>query len=250
MSYAYLARLLDAASHSYEIRPLREAETALAATARTLLLRHDIDVDLRAAVQLAAIESERGITATYMVMTTSPLYRPESVENRGMLRTIAAAGHEIGLHFDFPDPAMRSSPPPLGSAVPLIQAAAARIEDLMGVGVRSVSFHRPLPGFLHGPLFVADRINAYAGELMAWYLSDSAGRWREGEPLPMIEQRRGRLLQLLIHPIWWGEQHRSAPERLQEFFERSTVGLTIEEAERSGRALADHIRVRRAGGAS
>ena len=59
------------------------------------------------------------------------------------------------------------------------------------------------------------KVNAYSRELMSWYLSDSAGNWREGEPLPLLSNPDRPLLQLLIHPFWWGEEHMSAGDRLQ-----------------------------------
>ena len=247
-SYAYFDRLLDAASTAFSIRRVMDAPAALEGAERTMLLRHDVDLDLAAAVRMGTIENRRGIASTYMVMTTSPLYRPEDPSSLARLRELQAMGHEIALHFDFADPAMRSSPPSLASTAPLVEAAARRIEQLAAEPVRSISFHRPLPGFLRGPLRLAGRVNAYARELMDRYLSDSAGRWREGEPLPTLERPTVILLQLLVHPIWWGNRHRGAPERLQDFYERSTAGLSGEAAARFSADLAGHILVRRSGG--
>jgi hypothetical protein len=84
--------------------------------------------------------------------------------------------------------------------------------------VCSISFHRPIPWMLRGPLIVCGKVNAYADELSGWYLSDSKGNWRAGEPLSQIVQERHRILQLLTHPIWWGEEHQSPAERLESFF--------------------------------
>jgi len=57
-------------------------------------------------------------------------------------------------------------------------------------------------------------VNAYAAPLMESYLSDSAGVWRAGEPLAAIGEMHGPVLQVLIHPIWWGPEHAPAAERL------------------------------------
>jgi hypothetical protein len=248
LSYGYFERLLDAARASFSVKPVSCAPSALCGAAPTILLRHDVDLDLAAAVRMGDIESRRGIASTYMVMTTSPFYRLEASGSIARLKELEAMGHEIALHFDFADGTMRSTPPAIEAVAPLVDAAARRVEDAVGSPVRSVSFHRPLPGFLHGPLYLTGRVSAYARELMRWYLSDSAGRWREGEPLPMLERPKGALLQLLIHPIWWGERHRTAPERLQDFYDRATPELSAEDATRFSSDLADHIRrVRRSG---
>jgi hypothetical protein len=248
LSYGYLEQLLDAGEASFSIRQVSHASADLNSDAPTILLRHDVDLDLAAAVKMGAIENRRGITSTYMVMTTSPFYRLEESRSVAHLSELQAMGHEIALHFDFADGTMRFAPPTIEAVSPLVDGAARRIEDVIGAPVRSVSFHRPLPGFLQGPLYVAGRVNAYARELMKWYLSDSAGRWSEGEPLPMLERPKGTLLQLLIHPIWWGDRHRSAPERLQDFYDRATRELPSEGAMRLSADLANHIqRVQRAG---
>lgn len=67
--------------------------------------------------------------------------------------------------------------------------------------------------------------DTYSEELMRWYMSDSRGRWKCGEPLPILKNPKEKLLQLLIHPIWWGKVHMKAEERLSEFFCTETKGL-------------------------
>src|SRR5207302_922810 len=136
------------------------------------------------------------------------------------------------LHFDFEDPAQRAGGAVVEAVEPAIAAACARLEAASGQPVRSLSFHRPLPQFLRGPSLVAGRVNAYARELMDWYLSDSGGRWRQGEPLPMLEHPTRPMLQLLTHPIWWAEQHQAPPDRLDAFLTAATVGLSAAERAR------------------
>jgi len=92
------------------------------------------------------------------------------------------------------------------------------------------------------------RVNAYAKELMIWYLSDSKGYWREGEPLPKLFRPSKPLLQLLIHPIWWGDEHMLPEDRLQEFFDAETQGQSYQYIKALDTALADTIpAVRRRG---
>jgi hypothetical protein len=61
---------------------------------------------------------------------------------------------------------------------------------------------------------------------MQRYISDSKGSWREGEPLPVIQEATAvRILQVVIHSIWWGERHRTAQERLDDFSEERALQL-------------------------
>jgi hypothetical protein len=247
-SYEYFRRLLRAAQAQFDVHPVAEAPQALRAGGRPkLLLRNDVDVSLERALRLAEVEHELGARATYMVMTNSPLYDLEAPESRAILARLVALGHEVGLHFDFEDPAQRAGGVAVEAVEAAIVAACARLEAVCGQPVRSLSFHRPLPQFLRGPSRVAGRVNAYARELMDWYLSDSGGRWRQGEPLPMLERPTCPVLQLLTHPIWWGEQHQAPPDRLDAFFADATAGLTPAERVRYDATLGEHIQVWRRG---
>ena len=249
-SYDYFRRLLRAAQAGFDVHPIADAPRVVRATGRPkLLLRHDVDVSLTRALRLAEVEHGLGARATYMVMLNSPLYAVDAAESRAVLRRLLALGHEVGLHFDFDEPRQRRADASVEAAEPAIAAACARLEDLTGQPVRSVSFHRPLPQFLRGPWAVAGRVNAYARELMAWYLSDSGGRWREGEPLPMLQRPRGRVLQLLTHPIWWGDEHQAPADRLDSFFAAETAEMAPERRAAFDAALGEHIQVWRRGAA-
>lgn len=48
-------------------------------------------------------------------------------------------------------------------------------------------------------------------------LSDSRGRWREGNPIDSLTRPRGEVLQVLIHPIWWSERNDRPGKRLRDF---------------------------------
>lgn len=73
----------------------------------TVIIRHDIDADIVAAIRLAELEAERGIGATHYVLHTAAYYGHfvEGVFRRNAAmawcyRRIAALGHEVGLHID------------------------------------------------------------------------------------------------------------------------------------------------------
>ena len=239
-TYAYYARLLQTLKSKYSAWRFRDAAAGVAAPGLRVFLRHDVDVSLRHAVRMAELEHEAGLASTFMILSGAAMYALKDAAPQATLRRLVALGHEVGLHFDCPE-SIRTSPADPSTLEASIAASCAPIEDILGEPVRSLSFHRPLPWLLRGPITIGGRINAYAAELMAWYLSDSKGSWREGEPLPMIEHPRGSLLQLLTHPIWWGQEQRDGPERLEEFLREETTGATPAQAAGLRRRLAETL---------
>ena len=232
-TYRYYRRLVESASANFEPRLFSEVPQALAAGVSTLLLRHDVDVDLSAALSLAKIEHEFGARSTFMVMTACPLYAVQAPESRRILAEFVSLGHEVGLHFD----AHQSDAASSESLETRISQDCDTLSDAAGAPVASVSFHRPQPEFLRGSLMVAGRVNAYAKQLMDAYFSDSKGSWRNGEPLRDVCRAEAPVLQLLTHPIWWDTEHASAANRLERLFLRRASGLSSEHAEQLDRDL-------------
>jgi len=226
-SFDYYRRLVQAARATMTPRLFREVPS-LNPAERHVLLRHDIDCSLKEAVQLAEFEQHLGVRASYYVMMHSLLY---DVQQSSALRDIAAMGHEVGVHFDLPAHCDQNDRLLVEA---LIHEDCQRLEDLLGEEVTSISFHRPIQKFLRGPLLLAGRVNAYAAELMQWYISDSRGSWRCGEPLREVAEARQPILQLLTHPIWWGPTHMAPADRLQLLFLRLTRGKSLRQ-----RALVD-----------
>ena len=74
--------------------------TTIRPAGRTLYLRHDIDVLLSKAIEMAKIEAEMGIRATYFVLLNTPLYNPFEERDLALLQKIASLGHWLGLHVD------------------------------------------------------------------------------------------------------------------------------------------------------
>jgi hypothetical protein len=87
----YDAILRTALEHSYQILTL-ESFIATPSPSPTLILRHDIDNNPRAALDFAAIEESHGARATYF-------FRLNTWDDRVIAR-LAGQGHEIGYHFE------------------------------------------------------------------------------------------------------------------------------------------------------
>jgi hypothetical protein len=223
-SYRYFESLLESVKQSFELRLIGDGLNG-GPTRPQLFLRHDVDVSLSRALPMAEIECQHKVRATYMFIPDSRLYNVQALAGRRVLSRLKDLGHEIAVHFDL-DEARRLNGSALDKSEGDINRACQIIEDITGAAVRSVSFHRPIPGFLYGPLTIGNRVNAYARELMVNYISDSRGQWQR--PVLKIPRKRGTVTQLLIHPIWWGTAHVSPEERLQEFFESESREHSLE----------------------
>lgn len=103
------------------------------------IIRHDLDVSVGNAVTIANIEKGLGVSATYFVMLTSPLYNVMDAENTSWLTEIKDGGHEIGLHFD------ASKCANLGS-INFERAVLKELDtfrSIFGFETKSISWHMP-----------------------------------------------------------------------------------------------------------
>jgi hypothetical protein len=92
-TYGEYARFLDRL-HGRRVVPLR----SFARGEGDLALRHDVDSRLASALELARLEHERGLHATYFVLHTAPYWNDADLLPR--LRDLQELGHEIGFHND------------------------------------------------------------------------------------------------------------------------------------------------------
>lgn len=148
-----------------------------------LLLRHDVDMSLEAAVRMAELEHEEGVVATYFLMTESVFYNLSSKVGRWALGRLRELGHHVGHHGAWPT------------------AAAAP-----GFGFEPVlAWHTPEPHYMalpvDGALNVMDP--RFTGDFTWTYRSDSNMAWRRGDPLADLRAGRFPWLQLLVHPLLW-----------------------------------------------
>ena len=114
------------------------------------LLRHDVDVELGAALELARIEAELGVSSTYFVMLRSAFYNLFGRDNHDAVHALVGLGHRIGLHYDA---AYKPPGEVTRSHAASIELEAAFLESMFSIPVRTVSFHQPSfgpdPGEMH-----------------------------------------------------------------------------------------------------
>lgn len=191
---------------------------------RHLILRHDIDFDLEAALILAEAEADRDWHAHYFVLTRSEFYNVSAPRCRAAIRKLQNLGHSVGLHFD----ASQYDPTEMTAAV---DDESAVIEAITGSPASVFSLHRPHPDLLEATLTVPGRTNAYAPESFRdiGYVSDSRGAWHHGAPLEQDAVAAGRPLQMLTHPIWWTSDPELSPHgKCAAFLTRQAENLEQE----------------------
>jgi hypothetical protein len=142
-----------------------------------LLLRHDVDLSLEAAVAVAELEAEEEASATYFLMTQSVFYNLASPPGERAVERIRELGHRIGLHAVWP---------------------RAELDDRFEP---VVAWHNPDPPYMRAPIDGA--VNVMEERFSANYRSDSNQRWRSGCPHEELRAGRFEWLQLLTHPEIW-----------------------------------------------
>jgi len=146
----------------------------------TVLLRHDVDLSLDAALRMAELEHVAGAAATYFLMTESVFYNLDSKEGVAAIAHLRELGHRVGLHAVYP-------------SAPLDE----RFDPV-------VAWHNPDPEYMRAPL--ADgRVNVMQDPWFdpATYRSDSNQHWRSGCPHDDLAAGAFPWLQLLTHPEIW-----------------------------------------------
>jgi hypothetical protein len=144
-----------------------------------IFLRHDVDLSLAAAVQMAELEAERGVSATYFLMTRSVFYNLASHEGEATTRRLRELGHRLGLHAVHPH---------------------VDIDDRFDP---VLAWHNPDPEFMNEPLDGLVNVMAPPWFDRGHYRSDSNQHWRSGDPTEAFEAREFEWLQLLTHPEIW-----------------------------------------------
>ena len=179
------------------------------------ILRHDIDFSLEKALQFAMLEREENVRSTYFVLLTSDFYNPFSEKNAGIIRRIAACGHEIGLHFD-----ETAYPDGIGAdeLKERILKEVGLLETLTEKPVSVVSMHRPSDRILNADLEIPGMINSYGTKYFREYkyVSDSRMQWRE-DVCRIISEEAFSKLHILTHAFWYEENEKTIQEQISRF---------------------------------
>jgi hypothetical protein len=183
-------------------------------------MRHDIDVDVDAALRLARLERQVNsqMKATYFVLLTSEFYNVFAKRSLEGLVSIAGLGHELGLHFDETKYPEASS----DSLVDAMHEEASTLGRALGIEVKTVSMHMPSKRTLDANYDLGTLVNSYSARFFREfkYLSDSKMHWRE-DAETIIKSHQYDNLHLLTHAFWYSETPQTAPEIMRGFAARA-----------------------------
>lgn len=155
-----------------------------------IILRHDVDLSLKAALRFASIEHELQIHATYFILLHSEFYNALDIDNLAIIKKIQSYGHEIGLHYD-PD-------------CQTIQEEMDLLGHALNIDIKSIARHKLTEKGSKPIQLPTGIIHAEPSFNSIKYLSDSSQYWREG----CLCKHLGKTpkMQVLIHPEWWTER--------------------------------------------
>ena len=142
-----------------------------------VILRHDVDLSLDAALALAELEAGAGAWSTWFLMTRSVFYNLASADGERAVTRLSELGHRVAHHAVWPDVDLDD-----------------RFEPV-------VAWHNPDPEYMREP--VVGFVNAMEPPWADVYRSDSNQHWRQGCPHEELRVGAFDRLQLLTHPEIW-----------------------------------------------
>lgn len=160
-----------------------------------LLLRHDVDLSLDAALAMAEIEREEDVSATYLLMTRSVFYNLSSREGEQALTRLRELGHHVGHHAVWPH------------------------VDLDGRFDPVVAWHNPDREYMQAEINGAENVMRPPFFDEQHYRSDSNQRWRHGCPHDQLARHEFEWLQLLVHPEIWVYDGASMRDTMESFLD-------------------------------
>jgi hypothetical protein len=164
-----------------------------------VLLRHDVDLSLEAALELARLEQAAGARATYFLMKESVFYNLDSELGRETLRELRNLGHAVGLHGVYP---------------------RASRDDRFDA---ALAWHNPDPEYVHEPVSGFVNVMQPPWFTKGKYRSDSNQHWREGCPHEELRAGMFEWLQLLTHPEIWVYEGGTMGETMRAMLEQKNV---------------------------
>ncbi len=160
-----------------------------------LILRHDVDLSLEAALALAEVEAEAGAFSTWFLMTRSIFYNLDSAEGERAVARLRELGGRIAHHAVWPN------------------------VDLDGRFDPVIAWHNPDPEYMTAPLEGAVNVMESPWFDPDHYRSDSNQHWRHGCPHEQLAHGEFEWLQLLTHPEIWAYGGATMGETMRSFLD-------------------------------
>lgn len=179
--------------YAKEVAPIVALQNA--STKNEIILRHDVDISLKSAFEVAKLEEKLNVTSSFFVMVTNPLYNVFTKKNRDYLKEISKRGFEVGLHFDsevYDDSSNLED---------YVGMESEMLGEIIDTKICSVSLHNPIGGRY---LEFKEYNNAHSvGFSDSNYISDSRMDFREKNPYEFVKRAVYMSIQVLLHPAHW-----------------------------------------------
>jgi hypothetical protein len=160
-----------------------------------LILRHDVDLSLAAALAVAEVEAEEEAWSTWFLMTRSVFYNLASTEGERTIQRLRELGHRVALHAVYPN------------------------VDLDERFDHVVAWHNPDPEFMRADIPGVVNVMSEPFFDPDHYRSDSNQQWRHGCPHEQLAGGEFEWLQLLTHPEIWAFEGATMRESMNSFLD-------------------------------
>jgi hypothetical protein len=163
--------------------------------AGAMILRHDVDLSLDAALEMAELEADAGAWSTWFLMTRSVFYNLASQEGERAVARLRELGHRVAHHAVWPHVDLDDRFDPV------------------------VAWHNPDPEYMREPIEGATNVMTAPWFDPEHYRSDSNQHWRNGCPHEALARGGFEWLQLLTHPEIWVFDGARMGETMQSFLD-------------------------------
>jgi hypothetical protein len=160
-----------------------------------LILRHDVDLSLAAAVAMAEVEAEEGAWSTWFLMTRSVFYNLDSREGVETIDRLRSLGGRVAHHAVWPQVDLDERFDPV------------------------VAWHNPDPEYMSSSVEGATNVMQPPFFDPDHYRSDSNQHWRHGCPHDQLAGGAFDWLQLLTHPEIWAYEGATMGETMRAFLD-------------------------------
>lgn len=193
-------KLLLLASENYSFRFFNQDYES-----KSILLRHDLEFSIPVALQMAQIEAELGIKATYFIQLHSEFYNTLEKASIKSIQQIKNLGHQIGLHFDSHFWEIETE----DELEKYIEIDKIVLQSYIDCRINAFSFHN------NTEFTLSCRKNQYCELLNVYsdyyrnnyaYNADSLGYWRYERLEDRLTMAKEDALQVLIHDGMWQEE--------------------------------------------
>lgn len=195
---------------------------------KDIIWRHDVEFEPDIALEMAKIEKEEGIKASYFFQLHSPYYNLFDNHYTRVFHEIKELGHQVGLHFDCRYWNIVNE----NQLDKYIELDKNYMEKALKVEIDTFSFHNTTP-FTQSCLKLryGGLINVYSDYFNKkyQYCGDSLGYWRFDRLEDVLKNDSVKHLQVLTHDANWSEEILSPRARFSQVIKKHGERLIKEQ---------------------